>query len=213
MPTTLDKPAGLPVFPPHAEPEGDCLLKRLLADQSWRNDVPWPEGFEGGIAHRLDNSTSGAILVADDLQELQHIRECFRDHRFTKTYLLLTARHVPWDENICDKPIAHDKQKRSRMTVQRGNNTPHRGQWYPAETGFRRVRGWLFEATMSTGVMHQIRVHAAFLGIPLLGDKLYGGGETPEDAPQGVMFFLHHVGLVGPQNLRTTPVPTPEWAQ
>lgn len=212
MPTTLDKPAGLPVFPPHAGPEGDCLLKKLLADQPWRCEIVWPEGFEGGISHRLDNSTSGAILVADNLDELRRIRDCFHEHRFTKTYLFLAAKDVPWDENACDKSLSHDKQKRNRMTVQRGRNTPHRGQWYPAKTSFRRVCGPLFEATMSTGVMHQIRVHAAFLGIPILGDKLYGGGPTPHDAPRGLTFFLHHVGLIGPQDLRTKRIPTPPWA-
>src|SRR5690606_11456797 len=63
---TLSKPAGLPVFPPHADPAGDCLLARLLAEEPWRAALPWPAGFDGGIAHRLDVSTSGAVLAASD---------------------------------------------------------------------------------------------------------------------------------------------------
>jgi 23S rRNA-/tRNA-specific pseudouridylate synthase len=97
------------------------------------------------------------------------------------------------------------------MVVQRGHATPHRGAWHPAETRFRALGGDLLEATMSTGVMHQIRVHAAFLGVPLLGDALYGGGRPPDDAPDGLTFFLHHVGLTGP-GVATDPVPLPGWA-
>lgn len=212
MATTCAKPAGLPVFPPHDEPGGDCVLARLLIKAPWRAELPWPEGFEGGIAHRLDISTSGALLVADDPEELGVIRGWFRDGRLRKTYRFLAARDVPWDQHRCDRAVAHDRRHKGRMVVQRGASTPHRGSWLPAETRFRRISGRLWEAEMRTGVMHQIRVHAAFLGLPLLGDRRYGGGPTPDDAPAGVTFFLHHVGLVGPDRLRTEAVPMPGWA-
>ena len=208
---TLAKPAGLPVFPPHADPEGDCVLARLLVEEKWRAGVAWPEGFAGGIAHRLDISTSGALLVADDVEALARVRSWFSDHQLSKTYRLLAARDVPWDENRCDLPIAHDPRRKGRMVVKRGQATPHRGRWYPAETRFRRVVGRVFEAHMRTGVMHQIRVHAAFLGIPLAGDRRYGGGELP-DAPPGVTFYLHHLGIEGPDGFRSDPVPLPGWA-
>lgn len=212
VPTTLDKPAGLPVFPPHADAQGDCVLARLLADQPWRGETAWPEGFEGGIAHRLDTSTSGALLVADNLEELARIRDCFREHRFVKTYLFLAGKDVPWDRNGCDKPLAHAKKKRGRMVAQRGHHTAHRGKWYPATTAFERIRGRLFRATMSSGVTHQVRVHAAFIGIPLAGDPVYGGGSLPSSVPPGVTFLLHHVGLRGPEGFITLPVPQPGWA-
>jgi 23S rRNA pseudouridine1911/1915/1917 synthase len=208
---TLCKPAGLPVFPPHDDPSGDCLLRRLLADAPERARQDWPPGFDGGLAHRLDTSTSGAVLVADDPAELAVIRAAFSGRQLTKTYLLRTARPPAWSDNACDRAIGHDKQHRRRMVVQRGHATPHRGAWHPAETRFRALGGDLLEATMSTGVMHQIRVHAAFLGVPLLGDALYGGGRPPDDAPDGLTFFLHHVGLTGP-GVATDPVPLPGWA-
>lgn len=207
MATTLAKPPGMTVFPRHGEPDAPCLLSALLEREPWRAGLPWPEGFEAGIAHRLDVFTSGAILVADSPEELASIRAAFGGKRLEKTYLLWAAREVSWDSNRIARPIAHDRRKRGRMVVQRGERTPHRGKWYAAETWFQRVEGQLFRATMRTGVMHQIRVHAAFLGIPLLGDRRYGGGD-PAAGEDG--YRLHHVGLKG-GGLSTDPVPPPAW--
>ncbi len=195
------------MFPPHADPAGDCLLRSLLEAEPWRSECDWPEGFAGGIAHRLDVHTSGAILVADSPEELVALRELFRSGHLIKTYRLLANRDVSWDENRCDRAIAHDKRRRQRMIVQRGLNTPHRGRWHRAETVFQRLEGRLFEAVMTTGVMHQIRAHAAFLGIPLVGDPIYGGGS--ERTGQR----LHHVGMRGPRGIATDSVRLPEWAR
>jgi len=211
---TLDKPAGIPVFPPHADAAGDCLLARMLADAPSRADLPWPDGFAGGIAHRLDVSTTGAVAVADDLDELSALRDAFATGALCKTYRFIARRDVGWDRNHCDRPIAHHRRRKRRMIVKRGRNTPHRGKWRPAQTSFRRIDGRLWEATMRTGVTHQIRVHAAFLGLVLAGDRVYGGGPPPpESAGRGsnAPFCLHHVGFTGA--FRTREVPTPRWAR
>ncbi len=207
---TLFKPAGIPTLTPHRDAEGDCLLRRLLEMEPARRGLPWPDGFPGGVAHRLDISTSGAIAVAESPEELVDIRAHFQSKHLVKTYRFLTARDVSWDHNTCDLSIGHAKGKKGKMVVQRGANTPHRGKWYPAETSFRRVKGQLWEAQMSTGVMHQIRVHAAFVGLALLGDRKYGGGMTPPDAAPGLTFYLHHVGFRGP--IQTEPIRFPDWA-
>jgi 23S rRNA-/tRNA-specific pseudouridylate synthase len=208
MPTTFNKPAGLPVFPPHADPAGDCVLHRLLAQDPWRGQIPWPPGFEGGLVHRLDNGTSGAVVAADDLAELAVIRGYFRDHRLVKTYFLLAAKDVSWNENQCQAQLAHHPRKRDRMVVRRGQETPHRGKWYPAQTSFQRLAGRVWQATITSGVTHQIRAHAAFLGIPIHGDKTYGGGAAAEG-----FFFLHHAGVRGPDGFHSDPVPAPPWAK
>ena len=212
MASTFEKHAGIAVFPLREQPDDDCVLRRLLVAQPWRSGLRWPLGFEGGIAHRLDTSTSGALLVADDLEELARIRKAFTEKLWRKSYLLLAARNPPWDENRCERAIGHDLRHKGRMVVQRGRETPHRGRWYEADTSFRRIRGTLFEAQMQTGVMHQIRLHAAFLGIPLLGDSRYGGGATPSHAEPGAVFFLHHTSMKGPCGWATTPVAAPPWA-
>ncbi|MEZ4319257.1 MAG: RNA pseudouridine synthase [Myxococcota bacterium] len=210
MPRTVSKPAGLPVFPRHDDPGSDCVLRRLLAEDAWRETLDWPEGFAGGIAHRLDVSTSGAVWVADDVAELGRMREAFASGALRKTYRFVARREVPWDHHRVDRPLAHDRSHKRRMVVQRGPSTPHRGRWIPARTELERVNGQLWSAVIETGVMHQIRVHAAFVGLALAGDRVYGGGETPADAPEGAEFLLHHVGLEG-GGWKTDPVPLPRW--
>ncbi len=214
---TFAKPAGIPVFPPHDDAAGDCVLRRLLAAEPAQARVDWPAEHAGGLLHRLDTSTSGAVAFARDLEELRVLRDLFARHRLMKSYALRAARAPAWPVNACEAAIAHHPRKRDRMVVQRGAATPHRGRWYPAATWFRRVDGDLLQASMATGVMHQIRVHAAFLGVPLLGDRLYGGGPTPGDAPPGVTFFLHHLGFAGEGDgdleVVSAPVPTPAWAE
>jgi 23S rRNA-/tRNA-specific pseudouridylate synthase len=203
--TTWNKPAGLPCFPPHADPNGDCVLKRLLAAQPDRLAHIWPDGFAAGIAHRLDVHTSGALLLANDPQALVQLRMHFSSGELRKTYRFVSAKEVRWDSNQCERPVAHDRRKKGRMVVQRGAHTPHRGKWYPASTAFQQIHGRLWKAVITTGVMHQIRVHAAFVGLPLLGDHRYGGGRSADG------FRLHHVGVEGPGGLASDAVPMPIW--
>ena len=155
---------------------------------------------------------SGAVAVAEDLEELAALREAFRGKRLRKTYRFVSRRDVPWNDGGCDRAIAHDRRKKRRMVVQRGPHTPHRGKWLPAETRFTRVgegpHGPVWQASMRTGVMHQIRVHAAFVGLVLAGDPVYGGGEP---VPGGAPFALHHVGFVG-AGFATGPVEPPPWS-
>jgi 23S rRNA pseudouridine1911/1915/1917 synthase len=209
---TLDKPAGLPVLPPHADPRGDCLLRRLLAARPEVAVHEWPDGFPAGIAHRLDTATSGQVVVARTPADLARIRASFEERRFVKEYVFVTRKEVPWDRHTVDARLAHDRSRKDRMVVERGRSTPHRGRWYDARTDFERVGsgGELFawRATMSTGVTHQIRVHAAFAGIALAGDRLYGGGAGDPGWP--VPFLLHHRGLRCP-DFEPTPSPVPDF--
>ncbi len=208
MAITLDKPAGLPVFPPHAEPDGDCLLHRLQEQHPAQRDIDWPAGFEGGIAHRLDNATSGAVIVAQSLDELVWLRQQFREHQFVKTYLMLAHTDVSWDQRKCVLAMAHHPRKKNRMVVQSSPTTAHRGKWYPAHSEFRREQGRLWRVRITTGIMHQIRAHAAHLGIPIKGDRLYGGGESPH-----MRFHLHHLGIKDPNGFASSPVALPDWAK
>jgi len=210
---TLDKPAGLPVLPPHADPSGDCLLARLRAARPDVDAHEWPTGFPAGIAHRLDTATSGQILVARTPTDLARIRASFEQRHFVKRYVFLTRKDVPWDSHTVEARLAHDRSRKDRMVVERGRSTPHRGRWYEARTILDRAGTadtlFAWAATMSTGVTHQIRVHAAFAGLALAGDRLYGGGAPDPD--WDVPFLLHHRGLEGPDVEGAPMSPVPEF--
>jgi len=202
-----NKLPGIPVFPPHSDASGDCLLSRASTVEA-----DWPKGFAGGLAHRLDTPTSGQVLSAKTVEDLVWLRALFAGGHLQKVYRFVSTGAVSWSEHTVETPIAHDKRKRSKMVVKRGKNTPHRGKWYPAHTGFRRLGAaddgsTVWEAVITTGVMHQIRVHAAWVGIPLRGDQRYGGG-VPTDP--SVPFLLHHIGLTGP-DLTPPQAPVPDF--
>lgn len=180
------KPAGIPVFPPHADPEGDCVLRRLL-EAFPGQDGAFPAGFEGGIAHRLDTLTSGFVVVAKTPEALAHVRDEWPTLR--KFYRFRSLGVVEFAETTVNAPIAHHARRADRVVVQRWPRERHRGAWLPAWTRLRALgEGW-WEAEIRTGVRHQVRAHAAFAGVPLAGDALYGGGEG---AP-----VLVHVAIVG----------------
>ena len=207
----LNKPAGVSVFPRHDNPDSDCLLKRLISRHP-EQDQPFPDGFAGGIAHRLDIPTSGMVLAARSPAALMQIRSYFTNKLWSKKYLLISAVHASWMAHICDLAIAHHPKSRKKMVVQRHARTHHRGKWYAAETRFQYLgpcnNGHLYQATMRSGVMHQIRVHAAAIGIPLLGDELYGGAIAPPSFEVG--FALHHCGMSCPA-IETQPIDPPSW--
>ena len=212
MAQTWAKLAGVSVFPRRDQEGPESVAEALLSAQPWRREVTWPAGFEAGISHRLDVYTSGALWVADTLEELADMRACFRDRKLVKRYRLMAAKEVSWSHNQCEREIAHDRRKKGKMVVRRGQNTPHRGRWYRAHTAVSRLDDNLWEVRMETGVMHQIRVHCAFLGIPILGDLKYGGGQPPDFAHWGG-FCLHHVGLSDASGWGTSEVPLPDWAR
>lgn len=206
----LAKPAGLPVFPPHADPEGPSLL-RWLRQACPDQDQPFPAGFEGGLAHRLDTATSGVVLAARSPCRLARAREAFGQGALRKTYCFRTHKSVSWTAHHVTTPLAHHIRRRDRMVPQRGRDSAHRGRWYPADTRLTQLGPGLWEAVITTGVMHQIRVHAASVGLALTGDRIYGGGAEPAPgAPAGVPFALHHVGLVG-AGLVSPRLPPPGW--
>ena len=133
--------------------------------------------------------------MAQDPESLERLRMGFTQRSFRKVYWFLSAKEPRWESHQCYTPMAHHKRKRGSMVPQRGKHTPHRGKWYDATTSFRhldRVDGIsLYEAVMHSGVMHQIRCHAGFLGVALLGDRRYGGGHPPDFFLGD--FALHHI--------------------
>jgi 23S rRNA pseudouridine1911/1915/1917 synthase len=148
--------------------------------------------WEPGLVHRLDRDTSGLVLVAKTQRVFERLKAQFRDRRIKKKYSALVWG-ITADDGSITYPIAHDARDPKRMrALVRPLQSPAPKSW-KAFTRFRKVstaRGFtLLEIEMTTGVTHQIRVHLAAVGHPILGDPIYGAGKTE---PLGLdRQFLH----------------------
>ena len=179
----VDKPAGLPVHPGPGHPDG-TLVNGLLAL------CPDIQGIGGdirpGIVHRLDKDTSGLMAVAKTHAAHQSLSEQLKSRRVTKGYLALATGKVMPAEGLIDAPIARDSRNRKRMAVTAGGRE--------SRTCYRTLENpsghTLLELLLETGRTHQIRVHLAYLGYPLLGDDTYG-----RSSPLLARQFLHAYNL------------------
>jgi len=141
---------------------------------------------EGGLVHRLDNGTSGALIVALQFDAFAALREAIRAGRIRRDYQALVAGNLKESLQI-EKSIAHDPRNARRMVVASSSRAR------PAATEIEPIRRLgsftLVAARPRTGMRHQIRVHLAEAGHPIAGDTLYGG--PPLDALVKDRFCLH----------------------
>lgn len=163
----VNKPAGLVVHPAPGH-SGGTLVNGLLAYCPQVAAVGGPE--RAGIVHRLDKDTSGLIVVAKDEATHAALQRQFKRRGVSKTYLALVEGQVQPPEGIIEAPIGRDRVRRKRMMV-----TPSGRQ---ARTAYRVLEYFadhtLLEVQPVTGRTHQIRVHLAWLGYPVVGDDVYG---------------------------------------
>jgi 23S rRNA pseudouridine1911/1915/1917 synthase len=143
---------------------------------------------EGGLVHRLDNGTSGALLVALTKPALAALREAIRSGRIRRDYQALVAGNLKESLQI-DKPIAHDPRNPRRMIAVTLDAPGARAAATVVEPIRRYGNFTLTWARPRTGMRHQIRVHLAQAGHPIAGDTLYGG--PPLDALTSGRFWLH----------------------
>jgi 23S rRNA pseudouridine1911/1915/1917 synthase len=181
----VDKPAGMVVHPAPGHPRG-TLANALLAHVP---GISVGGSQRPGIVHRLDKDTSGLIVAAKTDRGRMALVTQWEDRSVEKTYLALVSGSVADEGAIIDAPIGRDPKNRQRMAVVRTGR--------PAVTRFHVVERFpnatLLEVSIETGRTHQIRVHLAFIGHPIVGDQLYGRAR-PTD-PQLERQFLHASAL------------------
>ncbi|MDO5693148.1 MAG: RluA family pseudouridine synthase [Pseudomonadota bacterium] len=177
----IDKPAGLVVHPAPGN-WGGTLLNALLAHDDRAKQLQ-----RAGIVHRLDKDTSGLMVVARSPAAMEALVARIAAREVRREYLALA--HHPWRgpaEREVDAPIGRDPRNRLRMAVVDLERNPGK----PAQTLFQLLRDTeqfsLLRCLLHTGRTHQIRVHLAYLGHPLVADGLYGGAPAAGLARQAL---------------------------
>jgi 23S rRNA pseudouridine1911/1915/1917 synthase len=172
----VNKPAGMVVHPAAGNPDGtlvNALLFHCAGKLSGINGVARP-----GIVHRIDKDTSGLLVVAKSDAAHEGLAKQFADHSITRRYLAACAGHPSPSAGTISSRIGRSDKDRKKMAVL--PDTSSRGKH--AVTHYETLRqldhAALLECRLETGRTHQVRVHCASIGHPLLGDPVYG--RTPK---------------------------------
>lgn len=163
----VDKPAGMPsAGSSNSALEAVCELYPEVANLG---DNP----VEGGLAHRLDTGTSGLLVFARTPESYVKLREAFSKGLIKKTYVALVEGKLEQDCMI-DFPIAHHPKNKAKMLAVTPKNKYFRGKAKLARTEVSILSPSHIRLRIQGGRRHQIRVHLAAIGHPLVGDVLYG---------------------------------------
>ncbi len=183
----VNKPAGMVVHPAAGHQSG-TLVHAALAHTG---EIEGVGGIQRpGVVHRLDKDTSGIILLAKNDAAHQWLQEEFRSRRVEKTYLALVDGAPPTVRGRVEAAIGRDPVDRKRMAVVPPNKGRSAVSEYSTITQYQQHT--LLEVHPVTGRTHQIRLHMAFLGCPVTGDRLYGRRRPSLDIDRQ---FLHAARL------------------
>lgn len=179
----INKPAGLVVHPGAGNAE-NTLVNALL--YYWPQIIQVGETERPGIVHRLDKDTSGVLIIAKTPEGYTWLVKQFKTRKAKKSYLALVDGKPPTPTGRIETRIGRDERHRQRMAVTYGD------QGRKADSEFYTVAEYrdhtLLEVNPLSGRTHQIRVHLAFLGCPVVGDQIYGRGKNSLEINR---FFLH----------------------
>jgi 23S rRNA pseudouridine1911/1915/1917 synthase len=186
----INKPAGLVVHPGSGNWHG-TLMNALLHHVPGIAEVP-----RAGIVHRLDKDTSGLLVVAKTLEAQTDLVRQLQARTVKRQYLALAAGNIKRDSGV-DAPIGRHPVNRVKMAI-----VPENRGGKPALTWYRRLELFahctLLECSLETGRTHQIRVHMASIGHPLVGDPVYGKHDPRLPAFDRQALHATRLGLVHP---------------
>jgi 23S rRNA pseudouridine1911/1915/1917 synthase len=184
----INKPAGIVVHPSVGHIDGNTVVEILMPRFQ---KGPWPDEMRPGLVHRLDRDTSGVMVLAKNPEAHVKLSKQFAQRQTKKTYVALAAGSLPVDAGTIESHLARHPGKRQRFAV-----SSTRGRW--STTKFEVKERFGADATLVTlypltGRTHQIRVHLASYGHPILGDHVYG--DPQRDFEQIKRQMLHAASL------------------
>ena len=203
----VNKPVGMVVHPAPGHPDGtlvNALLHHCGASLSGINGQLRP-----GIVHRIDRDTSGLIIAAKNDAAHLALADQLQDHSLARTYLAVAVGGFREDEGTVDAPIGRHPVDRKRMAIDRKAGRNAVTHWRVLE----RYNGYtLLECRLETGRTHQIRVHMASIGHPLLGDVVYGS-KKPWPGLAGQCLHARKLKFIHPATGLPVEVecPLPDW--
>ena len=187
----INKPKGLVVHPA-AGHQDDTLVNGLL--YALGDDLSGINGeLRPGIVHRIDKDTSGLLAVAKNDYAHAMLASQLKDHTMARTYEAIVCGTFREDSGTVDAPIGRHPTDRKKMCVTQRNSKPAVTHWEVV----RRYRGYThIRCHLETGRTHQIRVHMAYIGHPILGDTVYGHkkpelGQDSQCLHAGALCFQH----------------------
>ena len=190
----VNKPKNMVVHPAAGHYTGTLvngLMAHCRGNLSGINGVLRP-----GIVHRIDKDTTGVLIVCKNDRAHQSIADQLKVHSITSKYYAIVHGSLKEEEGTVDAPIGRHPTDRKKMAVNYKNGKP-------AVTHYRvlkRLRGYtLIECRLETGRTHQIRVHMASIGHPLLGDTVYGPAKCPVSGLEGQTLHAGVLGIVHPR--------------
>lgn len=190
----IDKPAGIQVHPSASQKTG-TLVQWIIAHFPETRLVGDP--LRPGIVHRLDKDTSGLLLIARTKRAFTTLKNLFKNRKIEKRYLALVFGVPATPAGVIETPIARAGRGDRQTAVLRGKRV--RGVIRPAETHYRVLETFatasLIEVLPKTGRTHQIRVHLASIGHPVLGDTLYASALSRASSKNLSRHLLHATSL------------------
>lgn len=202
--TVVNKRQGMVTHPAAGNWTG-TLVHALL----WRWKKNSTDTLRAGIVHRLDKDTSGVIITARDRETESLLQNRFKNHAVRKTYIAIVCGVPPEKAGIIETRLVRDPGNRKRFTW---TDNPEKGKF--AKTSYRVMKILdtyaLVVFTLHTGRTHQIRVHAKYLGTPILGDPVYG--KKDKRFPDATL-MLHarrlRIRIPGEKDIMTFEAPVP----
>jgi 23S rRNA pseudouridine1911/1915/1917 synthase len=201
----VNKPAGLVVHPAAGHSHG-TLIHAVLAHS------PEIEGVGGelrpGLVHRLDKDTSGLIVLAKNERSQRFLQDQFQKREVEKTYIALVDGIPPSPTGKIDAPVGRDPRERKRMAVVPAGKGRQAITDYKITEKF--AKHTVLELNPHTGRTHQIRVHLAYIGCPVVGDRVYGKKKSTLPIER---HFLHasllKIVILSEEQQRTFSAPLP----